>query len=68
MAGGEPGMVPLRRKSGGYPPPPSIFGIIMLARNSRQNRFFKELGYQNLENKGLTRGPLGLAALRPTRR
>jgi hypothetical protein len=40
----------------------------MLARNSPQNPFFKELKSQNTANMGLTGAPLGLAALRSTRR
>ena len=40
-------------KNRGIPPPPSIFRIIMLARNSRQNPDGKELKGQNLDNKGL---------------
>jgi hypothetical protein len=51
----------------GYPPPPSIFGIITLAQNSRQNTFFKELNSQNLENKELSLRGLTLWALHPLR-
>jgi hypothetical protein len=35
-------------------------GIIVLARNSRQNPDDKELRGQNLDNKGLTEGRLAL--------
>src|ERR1700737_5591760 len=38
---------------GGIPPPPQIFGIKGLARNSPQNPSFKELRGQNLDNKEL---------------
>jgi hypothetical protein len=68
MVYGEPWMARGCAENPGIPPPPSIFGIIMLARNSRQNPVFKELRGQNLESNGLTGAPLGLAALRPTRR
>jgi hypothetical protein len=40
----------------GYPPPPSLCGIITLAGNSPQNPDDKELRGQNLDNKGLTGG------------
>jgi hypothetical protein len=44
----------LRREPGVPPSPPSICGIITLARNSPQNPHDKELRGQNLDNKGLT--------------
>jgi hypothetical protein len=37
----------------GYPPPPRIFGVMGLARNSPQNLHVKDLRGQNLDNKGL---------------
>ena len=56
-----------RTQNRGIPPPPSIFGIITLARNSRQNTFFKELNSQNLENKELSFRGLTPWALHPLR-
>src|SRR4030088_614443 len=38
---------------GGIPPPPQIFGVKGLPRNSPQNPSSKELRGQNLDNKGL---------------
>ena len=35
----------LLENCGGIPPPPRIFGIMELGRNSRQNTSFKELRY-----------------------
>ena len=44
----------------GYPPAPSLCGIITLAGNSPQNPDDKELRGQNLDNKGLNRRRLPL--------